>query len=124
MIVPPVIIIAALLFTALFRPKAYLINPSVLKVIQVGFSRTVPTEDIQSIVPVSKPDIGVGIRAFGSGGFLGYLGKFWYSKLGFVTFYITDRNKMLLVTMKNGRKLMISPDDQVGFLEAFRQAKV
>jgi len=123
MIIPPVLIIVVMLFTALFRPKAYLINASVLKIIQVGFSRTIPTENIESVIPVSKPDLGFGLRAFGSGGFLGYIGKFWYAKIGFVTCYITDHNKMLLVRLKNGKKLMISPDDQLGFLEAFRQAK-
>lgn len=118
-----VLIVAVMLFTALFMPRSFTINPSVLKITQVGFSRTVPIANIEGIEPVTRQDLGFGLRTFGSGGFLGYLGKFWYKKLGHVTLYVTDTSKMLLVRLSNGRKIIISPDDREGFLKAWQQAK-
>ncbi len=122
-IVVPVLIVVVFLFLALFRPKFYLVNASVLKIIQVGFSRTIPMENIESIEPVDKTALGTGLRTFGNGGFMGYTGKYWYSKAGHITFYVTDRSKLMLVKLKNGKKIMISPDDQDGFLNAYKAAK-
>jgi hypothetical protein len=119
----PVLLIAAFLFTVLYKPKSFTINPSVLKITQVGFSKVIPMTDIEHIEVADRKELGLGLRTFGSGGFLGYLGKFWYSKIGHITFYVTDRDKMLLVRLKTGKKIMISPDDQVGFLNAYRASK-
>ncbi len=118
-----VLVTAVMIFTALFMPKSFTINPSVLKITQVGFSRIIPMENIDSIEPVGSGELGFSIRTFGSGGFLGYLGKFWYKNIGHVTAYVTDRSKILLVRLKNGRKILISPDDVAGFLKAWQQAK-
>lgn len=123
MIAVPVFVIAVMLFTLLFKPKSFSLNPSVLVITQVGFSKTIPLEKIEKIEPVITKELGLGIRTFGSGGFLGYLGRFWYKKIGHVTAYVTDRNKILLIYLKNGRKIMISPDDVPGFLDAYRIAK-
>lgn len=123
MIMIPVIVTVLMLFVSLFMPKSYLLNPSVLKIVQVGFSRTILLDNIDSIAAVNKVDLGMGIRTFGSGGFLGYLGKFWYKNAGHVTAYVTDRNKMLLITLKTGQKVIISPDDQQGFLQTLDQLK-
>jgi hypothetical protein len=53
----------------------------------------------------------LGIRTFGVGGFFGYFGKFYFSRLGHVTCYLTQRKNRILIVTTQGKKIMISPDD-------------
>jgi hypothetical protein len=56
------------------------------------------------------------IRTFGVGGLFGYFGKFHTPNIGHITFYATQRvNKVLIVT-KQGKKIILTPDD-IGLIQ-------
>jgi hypothetical protein len=119
----PAIVIIGLIITALYRPKEYLLDTSGLRIVRPAKTLIIPLHSINSIMPMTSKELGGGVRAFGSGGFLGYFGKFWYRSHGYVTLYATDRSKMLLITLTNDRKIIISPDDPSEFLAAFNEMK-
>jgi len=84
-----------------------------------GLFRT-PAEKIVRIERVNRKTLGWGIRLFGSGGFFGYLGIFYYGNIGRVSMYCTDRNEMLLITTEKSR-FIISPGRSDDFLAQWKQ---
>ena len=119
----PVVVVLALVTAALFRPKEYTLDSEGLNIVRPIKPIMIPLHSINSVMPVTSKELGFGIRTFGSGGFFGYFGKFYYRNHGTITLYATDRSKMLLITLTNDRKIIISPDDPSGFLTAFNDLK-
>jgi hypothetical protein len=119
----PAIVALVLFITMLYRPKEYLLDAEGLHIIRPMNSVHIPLYKIRSIMPVTTKELGFGLRAFGSGGFLGYFGVFYYRNYGRVMLYATDRSKMLLITLDNDRRIIISPDDTDGFMAAFQEMK-
>ena len=72
-------------------------------------------EDIESAEMVPRGQLSGVTRTFGNGGFLGYTGKFTSDTLGSFTMYATQAQNCIIIRIKNGKKIMISPDD-VGLL--------
>ena len=120
MLLAPVGIVLVLSICALYRPTGYTLTNDGLQIHRALGTRTIPAATIESIIPITTTDLGGGIRTFGSGGAFGYLGLFWYRKMGHMTLYVTDRSKMLLVKLVNGKKLLISPDDTQAFLQLYQ----
>ena len=119
----PSVVIVVLFITLLYRPKEYLLDLEGLHIIRPVKQVNIPLHKIRSIMPVTTKELGFGLRAFGSGGFLGYFGIFFYRNYGWVTLYATDRSKLLLITLDNDRRIIISPDDTAGFMAAFNEMK-
>ena len=72
-------------------------------------------KDIELIRPYTSP---LGIRKFGSGGFLGFLGWFSNSELGNFLSYSTDEKSQILIVTKQ-RKYLISCENREEFLRKF-----
>lgn len=108
--------------TYLFKPLSFSIGENGLSVYRPNRVFTTPLGDIRDIRAVNYADLGWGLRLFGSGGFFGYLGVFYYRKIGRVTMYCTDRNEMLLVTTKK-KRFMISPENSENFLHEWNKIK-
>lgn len=121
MLIGPVVVILALIAAALYRPVAYELNATGIKIVRSLHPVDILFQDIRSINSVTSKELGFGLRIFGSGGFLGYFGKFYYREHGWIQLYATDRNKMLLITLHNDKKVIISPDDTEAFMRAFRE---
>jgi hypothetical protein len=121
MLIAPVIVLLALGITALYRVKSYSLGADGLHINRPVGAVKYPLHQIRSIASVTSKDLGMGIRTFGSGGFLGYFGKFYYRNYGNMTLYVTDREKMLLITLDDDRKVIISPDDTAAFMAAFQE---
>lgn len=123
LLIGPVITIVALTAVFLYRIKGYGLDAAGLHIDRLVKPVTIPFQSIEGIMPITAKELGLGIRAFGSGGFFGYLGKFYYRTHGWITLYVTDRSKMLLITLAGDRKVIISPDDTAGFIAAFNDLK-
>ena len=95
----------------LYAPMSYELTGSELVIIRRAGNRTIKLTDIEEIKAVTRDELGWGIRIFGDGGFMGYFGKFFYSKTGWVTLYATQRGNMVLIQTKQGKKVIITPDD-------------
>jgi hypothetical protein len=75
--------------------------------------------EISSVEIVEKEQMGWLIRTFGVGGLFGYWGRFSSSKLGSMTWYATRKNKIVLITKINNKKIVITPDETEQFISDF-----
>jgi hypothetical protein len=121
LLIAPVVVILALGIAALYRVKGYELSSEGLHIVRPIGETKYPLHRIRSLTSVTSKDMGFGIRTFGSGGFLGYFGKFYYRKIGAATLYVTDVQKMLLITLDDDKKIVISPDDTAAFMAAFQE---
>lgn len=117
----PLFVFVVLGVAALFRTKEYGLDAEGLHIYRPSGEVKFPLHRFRSIASVTSKELGFGVRTFGSGGFFGYFGKFYYKKIGAATLYVTDREKMLLITLDDDRKIIISPDDTAGFMAAFQE---
>ena len=123
MLLTPIIVILVIGITALWKPNAYMLDSEGLEIHRLLGIKRFSLDQLSSAEVAVKEELGLGLRTFGSGGAFGYLGKFWYSKAKSVTMYVTDRSKMILVTLSNGKKIMVSPDETAQFLAEFNRLK-
>lgn len=119
MLIAPAVILVILLIVLLFRVKGYLLDPEALTIQRPVKHVTIPLNTIRSVESVSLKDLGAGVRTFGNGGFMGYTGRYYYKNIGHANMYVTDRGKMLLITLNDDRKIIISPAEPPAFMKAF-----
>lgn len=61
------------------------------------------------------------IRAFGSGGYLGFIGNFYSREIGFYTAYVGDYSQTFLVKMKSGKKYLFSCEHHTDIVFTIKQ---
>jgi len=101
----------------LLAPLRYTAGESAVRVKRLGPDVLIPVEIIRRIRRLEKRDLGIGIRLFGSGGFLGGFGIFFCSRLGIVYGYVTDAARLVLIECDDGRKFLLSPETPDEFVE-------
>lgn len=110
------IVLIVMGITFLFAPLRYAINTSDVEIGRFINTKHISTNDITGVARVRSGELGAGLRVFGSGGFMGYLGIFWYSSVGWVRAHCTDRSKLVMITTAK-RKYLVSPDEPDDFIE-------
>jgi hypothetical protein len=75
--------------------------------------------DIRSVELIDKKRIKGSFRIFGVGGLFGYFGGFSNFSIGRMTWYVTRRDKPVLVTTINGKKIIVTPDESDKFVAEF-----
>lgn len=98
------------LFVFSLRPTRYTLTTEQLIIHRPLSNVKIDRDQIKSIEPLDKAKLGRAIRTFGVGGLFGYFGKFASTKLGSMTWYATNRNKTILMTTIEDKKIVISPD--------------
>ena len=102
----------ALLIAYLLHPKAYWVSHKKFIILRPLLDIKIPvTEITEARVLTEEERKGSTLRIFGSGGFFGYFGRFWNSKLGWLTYYATQRRNYILVSTVSGKRYIITPDD-------------
>jgi hypothetical protein len=119
--IAPAAVLIVLFVALIYRVKGYELDAESLNILRPVSTLKIPLHRIRSIRAVGSKELGFGIRTFGSGGFFGYFGKFYYRHTGHVTLYVTDRSKMLLLTLDDDKKILISPDNTAAFMAAFQE---
>ena len=104
--------------TFLFKPISYTMTADKILVNRFIGKVTILKEEIHTTEKIDKEDISWSLRTFGSGGFFGYFGKFTNRKIGAMTWYVTRKDSLVLLKMKSGKKIVLSPDDRDEFLSA------
>jgi len=94
-----------------FSIKGYMIEGAELIIVRPIGSKKISISDIAGVRAVRREEMRGAIRIFGVGGLFGYYGKFYSWTLGSLTLYTTQRKNRLLIIMKSGKKILISPDD-------------
>jgi hypothetical protein len=104
----------------LFSTKGYSVDNQHF-IIHKPFSKTkIERNQIESVSQVEPAAVRLSIRLFGSSGLFGYYGLFRNKTLGNYTAYGTQRQNYILLTIKNNKKIIVTPDDPEGLIEALR----
>lgn len=103
----------------LFRPNNYSISNDKLLIHRMIGNIEINRANIQSVQEIDESQVKNSIRTFGVGGFFGSFGKFWNSKLGNMTWYVTRRNNFVLVETKDQKKIILTPDKPEEFVAFF-----
>ncbi len=107
----------------LLKPLNYEITENELIIRRLIKSVHIERSDIESIELLDKSELKGTVRTFGVGGLFGWYGKFANSKLGDMTWYVTRRDKPVLIIKKDGKKILISPDEAAAFLIKLKDIK-
>lgn len=75
--------------------------------------------EVAGVEPAPKRTIG--LRVAGSGGFLGYYGRFWRRGLGHHRAFVTDRDRMVLVRSVADGPVLISPANPPALVQQIEQ---
>lgn len=113
------IIIAMTVLGLIYMPVAISVNDKYLQVIRPIFRKTIPLSEISS-VRLCHPTMSER-RILGSGGFMGYWGRFSEPSIGKYFAYYGKASDCFLVTMKNGRKYLlgcVNPTDIVSYIQS------
>jgi hypothetical protein len=103
--------------TYVFRPINYQILADKLVIHRTISDVKIERSEIKSVELLEKEMLNSTIRVFGVGGLFGYYGKFTNSKMGMMTWYATRRDKAVMVITISGKKIIITPDEPVKFVE-------
>lgn len=95
----------------LYSTSKYSVTGDVLIIHRPISNIVIKLSDIAEIQHVDSSYFSGTIRTFGNGGLFGYYGKFYNSKIGNMTWYVTQKKNRLLLQTKQENKIVISPDD-------------
>lgn len=95
----------------LYRPLYYKITDGVLFIHRLSSGIKINLKNINNVQLIDKERLKGTIRIFGVSGLFGYWGKFHNSKIGTMTWYATRRNKMVLITTIDDKKIVVTPDE-------------
>jgi len=98
-------------FCWLYRVKSYDVLDRTLKINRTLQSVLISLDEIEKSEVIAKDDLQLVMRTFGNGGIFGYMGKYYHSNFGKMTWYATRMSNYALLTFKSGKKLILTPDD-------------
>ncbi len=100
----------------LWRPREFVITADGLQIVWPWRVRMVLREEILSVRPVTRSDLGRTLRVFGAGGLWGAFGRFSSRNLGSLEMYISRGDAMILIDRTTGPSLIITPDRPTEFV--------
>jgi len=106
-----IFIIPLIFFCYIYAPQSYSLYKDELIINRPVKNKTIKIADITETRLVAPSDFLGTIRTFGVGGLFGYYGKYYNSKLGSMTWYVTQRKNRILIATADGKKIVLSPDD-------------
>ena len=114
----PLIIIVVFAIIFEYRVLDYSISPFEVIIRRSAGNVILKRDQIAGVELLASDQLRWSIRTFGVGGFFGYFGSFYNKRMGAMTWYLTRRDKLVLITTATGKKIVISPDDPEGFVAA------
>jgi hypothetical protein len=115
------ILVGSLLVIAfLIRPNNYSVSSDKLLIHRMLDDVEIDRNNIKSVQEIDESQVKNSLRTFGVGGFFGSFGKFWNSKLGKMTWYVTRKNNFVLVETKDQKKIILTPDKPEEFVASFK----
>jgi hypothetical protein len=112
--------IAVPLFCYYFAPQSYKVDNTDLTIIRPLHNKKIKLTDITEIETIADSVLIPAIRTFGVGGLFGYYGKYYYPKIGRMTYYTTKKTNRILIKTRQGQNIMITPDD-LGIIEILKE---
>ena len=118
-----ILFLVVIIGSYLYSTSKYSLTKSELIIHRPIKDRIIGIEDITEIKSIDSGDLAGTIRTFGNGGLFGYYGKYQNPKIGLMIWYVTQRKNRILIQTKQGKKVVISPDD-MGLLNRILSMKV
>lgn len=112
--------IIAFIVVYLLRPNDYSVSADKLLIHRIINNVEIDRNTIQSVQEIDESQVANSLRTFGVGGFFGSFGKFWNSKLGNMTWFVTRKNNFVLVETKDQKKIILTPDKPEEFVASFK----
>jgi len=106
------LLMVTFVFCMLQWTRGYTVTSSTLVINKLVGQRVIARENILSVFPVKDNDLRWSIRTFGSGGLFGYFGKFYNTKYGDMTWYATRVSRFVMVELKGGEHIVLTPDQE------------
>jgi hypothetical protein len=103
--------VAILLGSWLYAPQSYAVDSNELTINRPIGKVSIKLADITQVRSLADNEMKGTIRTFGVGGLFGYFGKFHTPNIGHTTFYATQRQNRILITTKQDKKIVLTPDD-------------
>jgi len=104
-------LIAIILVCYLLSPRLYQLDEATLTINKTVKSRQILLSEISDVKSITKEDLKSTYRTFGVGGLFGYYGKFRNHQLGAMTWYATQNKNHMLLVLRSGEKIVLTPDD-------------
>jgi hypothetical protein len=103
-----------------FRPSAYRVCPDRIEIARPKGAIPIFYSEIAAVKALEKFPRRITIGLFRSSGFFGVFGIFWSSPWGVFRIYVTDGKKLVEIVRRDGRRVIISPDERDRFLALVR----
>lgn len=103
-----------------FSPRGYEISGDAFRVKRLIRDVVIPMDRLRFLRDATEADLSGSVRLFGSGGAFGYYGWFWSRALGRSRWYVTDRERVLVLA-DGDEIVLVSPEDHDGFVAAIRR---
>jgi hypothetical protein len=118
----PLAILLIIIYLLCFylKPIRYEIREDEIIIRRLIKSVRISRSDVESLKLLDKSELRGTVRTFGVGGLFGWYGKFANSQLGDMTWYVTRRDKIVLINTRDGKKILISPDEAESFVTEFK----
>lgn len=95
----------------LYRILRYELNADGIRICRPLHTRLIPYRAIVKVNLPSDQDMKWTLRLFANGGVFGYYGMFTNSNFGRMSWYASRRKSLLILELKNGEKIVLTPDD-------------
>lgn len=93
----------------LFVPLKLIVDTRQIKLIRAIPNLIIPLSEIAEVELITDPKFTSNmIRTCGCGGFMGYFGSFRHDRLGSLKMYVTHRQQMFIIRLKNGKYYIFS----------------
>jgi PH (Pleckstrin Homology) domain-containing protein len=102
-----------------FMVRGYIVTEGHLEVRRLGWSTLLP---LAGLTAVSGEPEGLrgSVRVFGNGGLFAISGWFWNRRIGRFRAYATDPSRAVLLRYRDGKNVVVTPDDVQHFIVRVR----
>jgi hypothetical protein len=104
----------------ILRPIHYELSGDSLTIHRLFGDVKIDRINIKCVELADKKKTSRAVRIFGVGGLFGYFGKFANSRLGFMTWYATRRDRTVLIETMDNKKIIVTPNEPEKFVSSFR----
>lgn len=109
-----------------YAPREYQVQPEGISVRRFAGTKLFRQENVLHIRKMNADETKGLIRTFGNGGLFGYTGRYHSPAIGHQRWYCSRRTGLVVIELKAGIPVILSPEDPEGFVEAanemFRKA--
>jgi len=113
-------LMSLIIFMFLYMPQKYIVSKEELIIKRIIGDFKVERKKILKVIHPDRSYLSFVVRVFGNGGLFGYTGYFWNKSFGKMHWFVTQRKNYVVIDMGTKRKIVLSPDDYDGLIDALQ----